>query len=60
MLPKDAKNVGVLEGFLEDIEILYGRILLFREGRREVALALTKLDEARLWLGESCIKESDV
>lgn len=49
--------VEQLEDFVMQIESMQGDLAELREGRRTVALALTKLDEARLWLNEAIVTE---
>lgn len=45
--------ISRLEELIQDIERIQLKARPLREGNREVALVLTKLDEARLWLGEA-------
>lgn len=41
------------EAIQQEIQIICEELHKYREGRRAVALAITKLEEARLWLGEA-------
>lgn len=58
--PKNRHHViGSLEKMQSEIEDIALYLTPFREGRRSVALAITKLDEARLWLGEAIVTEGE-
>lgn len=45
-----------LRQVLDDISRAYNSVLDCMEDSREKSLVLTKLDEARMWAIESCIK----
>lgn len=58
LMSEERSNVvEQLEDFVMQIESMQGDLAELREGRRTVALALTKLDEARLWLNEAIVTE---
>lgn len=52
-------NLMAFEETQQEIEKLVHTLTSYREGRRAVALAITKLEEARLWLGEQIMIEPD-
>lgn len=54
----NVNTIAKFEEWQEQIEQLQHDILPYREGRRSVAMALTKLDEARLWLSDAALIEA--
>lgn len=52
-----SRVIAQLEDFVIQIEMMQAEMDNLREGRRPVAMVLTKLDEARLWLGEAILVE---
>lgn len=51
------ENIVTFESVQHEIELIQSRLTALREGRRSIAMVLTKLDEARLWLGEAIMTE---
>lgn len=49
--------LAFLEGIQQSLQVMSDSLQPYRDRRRSVALAMTKLDEARLWLGEAIVLE---